>query len=87
MALEVTINLTHDEDGQGWVANVTQMPGCISFGDDLIDALNMIGDAMYGWSELSVQDGTADPLTIAIDDESTRLAAKLVNWRGNSKWR
>lgn len=50
----ITINLTHAKDG--WVANVTEMPGCITQGNDLHDVLDMIEDAMRGWADLTMQE-------------------------------
>ena len=64
----ITINLTHTEDG--WVANVSEMPGCITQGDDLHDVLDMVEDAMRGLADIAVQDGTANEAALVVDADS-----------------
>ena len=41
--------LTPIEDGSGYYASVPDLPGCVTSGKDLHDAIEQITDAMSGW--------------------------------------
>ena len=47
------------EEG-GYVASVPELPGCVSEGDTLEEALEMIQDAMEGWLHVAAEHG--DPI-------------------------
>lgn len=64
----ITINLTNADDG--WVASVAEMPGCITQGNDLHDVLDMVEDAMRGWADIAVEDGTANDAAKVVDAET-----------------
>jgi antitoxin HicB len=56
--------LVRDEDeegGVGYVAQVRELPGCISQGDTPEEAFENVRDAMYGWIKVAVEDGKAIP--------------------------
>lgn len=44
-----TAIFTPIEDGSGYYAKVPDLPGCITTGKDLADAIYQITDAMNGW--------------------------------------
>lgn len=44
-----TALFTPIEDGSGYYAKVPDLPGCITTGKDLPDAINQITDAMSAW--------------------------------------
>ena len=44
-----TAIFTPIEDGSGYYAKVPDLPGCITTGNDLADAIYQITDAMNGW--------------------------------------
>ena len=44
-------------DGDGWFVAVEELPGCMSQGDSLEDAYDMIQDAMKGWLTIALEDG------------------------------
>lgn len=67
----ITINLTHSVDG--WVANVSEMQGCITQGDDLHDVLDMVEDAMRGWADLAVENNSTNPAAKVVDADSKRI--------------
>jgi len=58
--LPYTIELTPDPEDGGWVVSVKELPGCLSQGDTIEEAMEMIRDAMRGWIEISLEDG--DPI-------------------------
>lgn len=41
--------LTPMEDGSGYYARIPDLPGCVTTGRDLHDAIEQITDAMAGW--------------------------------------
>lgn len=45
---DVIYELTPEPEG-GYTISVVQLPGCISYGETIDDALAMIEDAMEGW--------------------------------------
>lgn len=51
-----------DEEGEvGYVAEVQEMPGCISQGDTPDEAVDGILDAMEGWITVALEDGKVIP--------------------------
>jgi predicted RNase H-like HicB family nuclease len=44
-----TAIFTPIEDGSGYYASVPDLPGCITTGKDVADAINQITDAMSAW--------------------------------------
>ena len=62
MSLPYSILLTpiSEEDGGGWLAEIPQLPGCMSDGETQQEALNMIEDARRLWLESSLAHG--DPI-------------------------
>lgn len=57
---QVTIHLVPDHEDGGWATWIEQMPGCISQGTTVPDALDMIADAMRGWVRVSQEDSPVD---------------------------
>jgi antitoxin HicB len=58
----VVIVRDEDEDGDvGYVAQVQELPGCISQGDTPEEAFESVRDAMYGWIKVALEDGKAIP--------------------------
>ncbi|HLA41871.1 MAG TPA: type II toxin-antitoxin system HicB family antitoxin [Aggregatilineales bacterium] len=62
MSLPYSILLTpiSEEDGGGWLAEIPQLPGCMSDGETQQEALNMIEDARRLCLESSLAHG--DPI-------------------------
>jgi antitoxin HicB len=58
----VTLIPDSDEDGRaGWVAEIPDLPGCISQGDTPADAVERVRDAMAGWISVALGDGREIP--------------------------
>jgi antitoxin HicB len=60
LKLPYTVELTPDPEDGGWVVSVKELPGCLSQGETIEEAMEMIQDAMTGWLELALEDG--DPI-------------------------
>lgn len=54
-----TAIFTPIEDGSGFYAKVPDLPGCITTGKDLADAIDQITDAMNGWLVVAEDEGLA----------------------------
>jgi antitoxin HicB len=51
-----------DEDGHhGFVAEVRELPGCISQGENAEEAVANVHDAMAGWLSVALEDGRQIP--------------------------
>jgi len=64
LALPYTIELVQDTDDaghRGWVAEIEELPGCISQGETAEAAIANVRDAMLGWISVALQDGQAVP--------------------------
>ena len=46
--LEYTVILEPDDDGMGYTVTVPALPGCISEGDTMEEALENVQDALWG---------------------------------------
>lgn len=60
MRLPYTIHLTPDPEG-GYAISIPLLPGCISQGENVMDAMNMIRDAQWQWITVALQDGVEIP--------------------------
>lgn len=54
-----TATFTPIEDGSGYYCRVPDLPGCITSGKDLPDAIAMITDAASGWLCVAEDEGLA----------------------------
>lgn len=67
--------IRRDDESDCWVADCLSLPGCISDGDTIDEALTNIQEAIAGWQEaaiasgieIPVDDGTAVLLNVASD--------------------
>lgn len=56
-----TAIFTPIEDGSGFYAKVPDLPGCITTGQSLADAIDQITDAMNGWLVVAEDEGLPLP--------------------------
>jgi predicted RNase H-like HicB family nuclease len=68
-----TAVFTPIEDGSGYYAKVPDLPGCISTGSSLSDAIEQITDAMNGW--LVVAEDEDDTIPAPTPQEQLRADA------------
>ncbi len=80
MRLPYRIVLTHDEDEDGYggfVAEVSELPGCYGQGETPNGAVEGIQDAMVGWLSVALEDGTPIPEPRAASAYSGRILVRL----------
>ena len=70
-----TALFTPIEDGSGYYAKVPDLPGCITTGNSLSDAINQITDAMNAW--LVVAEDECEPIAPPIALYCARFVLKL----------
>jgi antitoxin HicB len=71
MTLPYTLIIIPDIEAGGYVAQVKELPGCITQADDWPELETMIKDAIRGWIELALEDGNAIPEPIENMNAST----------------
>ncbi len=66
-----------DENGQaGYVAEVQELPGCLSQGSTPDEAYDSVRDAMYGWIKVALEDGKPIPGPVADLEFSGRILVR-----------
>ncbi len=60
LSLPYTIELQR-EDETTWFARVRELPGCMTEGDSLAEAAEMLQDAMAAWIDTALEDGKPVP--------------------------
>jgi predicted RNase H-like HicB family nuclease len=74
------ITLVHDRDeegNEGWVAEVAELPGCLSQGDTPAEAVENVRDAMLGWISVALEDGRPIPEPRREQSYSGRFLVRL----------
>lgn len=59
------------EDGSGFTVTVPDLPGCVTEGDNLADAISMAQDAASGWVLDELEDGNPAPPASTINSIPT----------------
>src|SRR5579862_6605208 len=80
MELPYTIELTADRDDEGaagYIAQVKELPGCVSQGATIEEAAARIRDAMAGWLSVAIEDGVDIPEPREDDSYSGRFLLRL----------
>jgi antitoxin HicB len=54
-------------DGGGWLAEVPDLPGCMSDGESPQEAVENVMDAIACWIEAAEEDGRPVPTPVAAD--------------------
>lgn len=49
------------DDVDGYLAEAPELPGCVTAGETVEEALRMLRDAMEGWLESALESGDAIP--------------------------
>jgi predicted RNase H-like HicB family nuclease len=60
MALPYARELVRNDDGT-WFARIVEFTGCMTEGDTEVEALRNLEDAMAGWLEVRLRDGSPIP--------------------------
>jgi antitoxin HicB len=69
LSLPYTIELTPDEDGV-WFAEIPRLPGCMTQGDNRIEAMEMIDEAKELWLETALEEDISIPEPILMQTVS-----------------
>lgn len=80
LELPYRISLVHDADDEGnsgWVAEIEELPGCMSQGGSVEEAVDNLSDAMVAWISVALEDGTAVPEPRALNSHSGRLLLRM----------
>ncbi len=80
LTLPYRIALVHDQDdegNQGWVAEVEELPGCLSQGATPEEAVERVRDAMVDWIDAELEAGHTIPEPRALKPYSGRLLLRM----------
>jgi predicted RNase H-like HicB family nuclease len=80
LALPYAIELVQDTDEtghRGWVAEIEELPGCISQGATPEDAIANVRDAMLGWISVAIEDGRDVPQPRALGTYSGKFIVRV----------
>lgn len=74
----ITLIRDEDEDGNaGWVAELPELPGCMSQGETPEEAIANVRDAMEGWLSVALDDGREIPKPRASLTHSGRFLLRV----------
>lgn len=76
MSLPYTRELIKEPEG-GWFIRIKELPGCMSQGDTVEEAMIMIEDSMCGWLDVSLEDGDEIPEPKLDEDYSGKFVVRL----------
>lgn len=80
MRLAYPIVLSPFEDGSGgYTVEVPDLPGCVTEGRDLADALLMAEDAASGWVLTELEEGSPAPKASKLSEIRTESSDQLVS--------
>lgn len=89
-----TAIFTPVEDGSGYYAEVPDLPGCITTGNSLADAIDQITDAINGWLVVAEDEGDEiapptpqDQLTVGADAVFSLISADTIEYRAKTDTR
>jgi len=80
LALPYAIELVQDvdDDGhRGWVAEIEELPGCLSQGSTAEEAIANVRDAMLGWISVALEDGRTIPQPRALGTYSGKFIVRV----------
>jgi antitoxin HicB len=78
--LPYRISLIHDVDDEGnagWVAEVTELPGCLSQGSTPDEAVERVREAMGDWISAALKEGQSIPEPREARSHSGRFVLRL----------
>lgn len=79
MNLSYPVHLSHisEEDGDYWLAEVLDLPGCMADGTTPNEAMEELQDAKQLWIETAIEDGCGVPEPTSAHDYSGRLLLRM----------
>lgn len=76
LKLPYTLELIPDSE-QGWFVRVKELRGCMSQGDTVEEAYEMIQDAMRAWLEVAIEDNIPIPEPAPDENYSGKFVVRL----------
>lgn len=74
----IVLTPDRDDDGHvGWVAEVAELPGCLSQGKGPDEAVERVSDAMRGWISVALEDGREIPVPREVPPFSGRFLVRI----------
>lgn len=70
MALPYRLEIVEDQEEGGFVVSYPDLPGCITCGDTIQDAMNNAKDAKKAWIEAALEEGIEINEPDSIEDYS-----------------
>jgi antitoxin HicB len=74
---EIRIRQLSDGDGSGWFAEIPLLPGCMSDGETVEEALANLSDAKRGWLETNMELRRPIPEPASGDEFSGQLRLRM----------
>ena len=76
LSLQYPITLNPSVDG-GYVVEIEDLPGCMSQGETVKEAVEMINEARQLWLESAYEDGQDIPLPRGVDEYSGKFIVRF----------
>jgi len=77
MHLPYAYEVTPDSSGVGFVISIKELPGCLSQGDTIMEAMARMREVMEGWFFICIEDGLAIPEPGENDKYSGRFVVRI----------
>ncbi len=79
LKLPYTIKISYDNDPEnpGWVAQVAELPGCLTQADTFEELGAMVQDAMRSWFEAALALGNPIPKPVVDEEYSGKFVVRL----------
>lgn len=78
MKLNYKMEIVEDPDEGGYAIALPELPGCLSTGETIEEAIENIKDAKKLWLELAIEDGREIPLPeSSLDDYSGQFKIRI----------
>ena len=77
LALPYKMEIIPDLDEGGYAVNWPELPGCVTCGETLEQAVRNAEDAKYTWLETAIEEGVEIPEPINLDDYSGQFKLRL----------
>ena len=77
MALPYRLEIVEDQEEGGYVVSYPDLPGCITCGDTIEDAMNNAKDAKKAWIEAALEEGIEINEPDSIEDYSGQFKLRI----------
>ena len=77
LSLPYRVELIPDLEEGGYAVSIPDLPGCISQGDTVEEAMEMIRDAQRGWLTVALEHGDPVPMPRAPDGYSGKFNVRV----------